>query len=98
MAVQDTLISRNGVHGNFKENAECASAIKQVFAQSPNWLLLPHIQREALVMIVTKLSRILTGNNNHSDHWHDIAGYATLVEWELTHVTFPDSTGNGSKS
>ena len=34
-------------------------------------------------MIVHKIGRILAGNPNHSDHWHDIAGYATLVDAQL---------------
>ena len=31
-------------------------------------------------MIVHKIARILAGDPNHADHWHDIAGYAILVE------------------
>lgn len=30
-------------------------------------------------MIAVKIARILVGDCNHPDHWHDIAGYATLV-------------------
>jgi UDP-N-acetylmuramoylalanine-D-glutamate ligase len=40
-------------------------------------------QIEALDQISGKIARILTGNSNHIDHWHDIAGYATLVELQL---------------
>ena len=40
-------------------------------------------QRESLDMIVHKIARILNGDPNHVDSWHDIAGYATLVELEL---------------
>jgi hypothetical protein len=36
-------------------------------------------QKEALDMIVHKIARILNGNPNVHDHWHDIAGYATLI-------------------
>jgi hypothetical protein len=45
--------------------------------------LLNPSQREALDMIQHKIGRILAGNPNHHDHWHDIAGYATLVANEL---------------
>jgi hypothetical protein len=38
------------------------------------------MQREALDMILHKIARIVNGNPNETDHWHDIAGYATLVE------------------
>jgi hypothetical protein len=36
-------------------------------------------QIEALEMICHKIARVLNGDPNHHDHWHDIAGYATLV-------------------
>jgi hypothetical protein len=42
------------------------------------------VQDEALSMIVMKISRILTGDPNHADHWADIAGYATLIANELS--------------
>lgn len=34
-------------------------------------------------MIQHKIARILNGGKSHVDNWHDIAGYATLVENEL---------------
>jgi len=34
-------------------------------------------------MIAHKIARIINGDPNHLDSWHDIAGYATLVEQEL---------------
>lgn len=36
--------------------------------------------KEALEMIQTKVGRILTGDPTHRDSWHDIAGYAVLIE------------------
>ncbi len=33
-------------------------------------------------MICLKISRIVTGDPEHPDNWHDIAGYATLAERE----------------
>ena len=34
-------------------------------------------------MIANKIGRILNGDPNYPDSWHDIAGYATLIENEL---------------
>lgn len=52
-------------------------------------------QCEALDMIQHKIGRILSGNPNEPDHWHDIAGYATLVENILrtgnSHITNPSA-------
>ena len=36
-------------------------------------------KKEAIHMILVKLSRIIYGNHDHADHWDDIAGYALLV-------------------
>ena len=35
-------------------------------------------------MILHKIGRILNGDPNYADSWHDIAGYAKLVEDELS--------------
>jgi len=34
-------------------------------------------------MILHKIARILNGDPEYSDNWHDIAGYATLIEVAL---------------
>jgi hypothetical protein len=44
-------------------------------------------QREALDMIAHKIGRILNGDPNYADSWHDLEGYARLVEQRLiTHL------------
>jgi len=42
--------------------------------------MLNDVQKEALEMILHKVARIVSGNPNHADHWHDIGGYSKLVE------------------
>lgn len=85
MTVKDTLAAR-GKHyegpGGYADTARTAQAIKEVFRSSPNWSLrnLTPVMCESLDMIANKLSRILNGNPNHADSWHDLAGYATLAE------------------
>jgi hypothetical protein len=39
--------------------------------------------QESLDMICHKMARILNGNPYHFDSWHDIIGYARLIESEL---------------
>ena len=48
-----------------------------------NWAKLDPDQREALEMIAHKMARILNGDQDHLDSWHDIQGYARLVEQRL---------------
>jgi hypothetical protein len=46
---------------------------------SPNCEALPADMKESLEMTATKIGRILNGNPNLHDSWHDIKGYITLV-------------------
>jgi Domain of unknown function (DUF6378) len=83
-SVGDTLNQRASTHGSFKDHAKCTQALKRAMRESKNWEMLPDQQKEALGMIVHKIGRVLSGNPNHPDHWHDIAGYSSLVEQELS--------------
>ena len=47
---------------------------------TPGWHDLQPYQRESLEMIQHKVARILNGDPTYADSWHDIAGYAMLVE------------------
>jgi hypothetical protein len=80
-----TLADRKSVHGEFADHARITQTIKRVIATSPSARAhkLSDIAQEALEMIAHKLGRILAGDPTHKDHWHDIAGYARLVEERL---------------
>ena len=83
--VNQTLESREKTHGDYKDVAEAAQTIKNTFQflTNENDSKLSPVQLESLDMFASKLARIFCGNPNEPDHWHDIAGYATLVEKEL---------------
>ena len=81
--IDKTLDERQNTHGSFPANAACAQALKQLCFKHQRHDL-TDVQQEAVHNICQKLSRILTGNPNHADNWHDIAGYATLAERECT--------------
>jgi hypothetical protein len=51
--------------------------------QEPGYTKLSADQRESLDMIQHKIGRILCGDPDYADSWHDIAGYAMLVEQRL---------------
>jgi hypothetical protein len=78
--VQTTLNTRATTHGDFLDNARVMQQLKLVCRAGPNWHLLPDTHKEAIEMICHKLGRILCGNPDHTDHWHDIAGYSQLIE------------------
>jgi len=77
--INETLAQRQETHGSFESHAEISQIIKSPMKLSKSWNQLEYDQREALEMIAHKIARILNGNPNTHDHWHDIAGYATLV-------------------
>ena len=79
-----TLATRQDAYGEFIDNASISQAIKAAMRASPNWGVLAADQREALEFIAAKCGRILNGDHNHIDSWHDISGYSRLVENRLT--------------
>lgn len=82
MSINETLIERGSRYGAFDGHADITQSIKEVMSGRPstNWHHLPDAHKEALEMIAHKIGRILNGDPNYADNWHDIAGYATLVE------------------
>lgn len=85
MDIEGTLKERRGQHGDFEEHATCTQKLKEVvsqclkdFGKADGHLL--YAPQEALDMIFHKVGRIVAGDPNVVDHWHDIAGYALLVE------------------
>lgn len=80
MNVEDTLKERGKRYGVFMTNACTAQLLKREMHSNPNWSKLQADQQEALDNIQQKIARILSGDPNYTDNWHDIAGYAKLVE------------------
>jgi hypothetical protein len=89
--IDDILAARQKTHGDFAEHAAVTTAIKDAVCLLGNADKLSPIQAEALSMIAHKIGRIMAGDPNHADHWADIAGYATLVERQLTRDALPTS-------
>jgi hypothetical protein len=79
--VNATLDARAENYGKFKDGAELMQAIKRTMAAhaAKHDKTFADDQWEALEMIVHKIGRIVNGNPDVTDHWVDIAGYATLV-------------------
>jgi len=85
--VDATLAERDKRYGGFINNASIAQRVKAVIRTAPNWYEMSYDKREALEMIASKIGRMLSGDPEYVDNWHDIAGYATLVEDRLTKET-----------
>ncbi len=74
-----TLAERGSRYGSFAEHARITQSIKDAMIASPNWSKLAPDQRESLEMVAHKIGRILNGDPDYHDSWHDIVGYAKLV-------------------
>lgn len=79
--VTRTLTERGERYGRFTDQAAIAQDLKQCLFEhvGRRWLDMDADQREALEMICHKLARIVNGDPNWADSWHDIAGYAQLI-------------------
>lgn len=74
-----TLRERGARYGRFSDQARITQGLKASMCITPNWSKLTDDKKEALEMIGRKIARILNGDPNYHDSWHDIEGYARLV-------------------
>ena len=82
--VDATLTERGSRYGAFGEHARITQNIKRAMQDSPNWTNLSDDKKETLEMVAHKIGRILNGDPEYHDSWHDILGYVKLVEDTLT--------------
>ena len=95
-SVSATLQERGKRYGDFSEHARICQSLLFVMQNAvtsfhssepketfPSWGYLSPVQRQALTVIADKIARILSGDSNYVDNWHDIQGYAKLVEDRL---------------
>ena len=79
MNIEDTLQERGKRYGDFAFHAQIADNIVLAMISSDGWDSLTCVQQQALRVIADKIERILNGDPDYIDNWHDIAGYSTLV-------------------
>jgi len=84
--IDTTLGERENSYGDFFSQSRITQRLKHVMFDTPNWEHLSADKKEALEMIVLKIGRLLNGNPAHQDSWHDISGYARLVEQSLASI------------
>lgn len=99
MGLENTLAERGARYGDFTDHAELAQELQDVMrgfrkpgpqGQIVNpWAKLDSVKRQALTVIADKIARILSGDPNYTDNWHDIQGYAKLAEDRCVDTTAP---------
>ena len=83
--VNETLKERGKVYGDYKGGSEFRANVMELIVDryaKVNHGGMPAIHMVSVYDIVNKLSRLAV-TPYHIDTWHDIAGYATLVEKAL---------------
>lgn len=83
--VKETLKERGKVYGDYKGGSEFRANVMKLIVDryaKVNHGGMPAIHMVYVYDIVNKLSRLAV-TPYHIDTWHDIAGYATLVEKAL---------------
>ena len=83
VSVVETLRARGNRYGEYVDVSSRAQAIKDVLRGGQSWMEMEPYMQESLDLIANKLSRIVNGDPFYRDSWHDIGGYAKLVEIEL---------------
>lgn len=87
--IDETIKDRSGRYGLIADEAALAQQLKSTLRSRPGWARLSSLQQHVLEMIMTKIARVVNGDPNYRDNWHDIAGYATLAEQALTAAPSP---------
>lgn len=87
--VDDTLTDRGQHYGDFARTFDVIQQIKAALKDGAGWAEMPAERREALEMIAVKMGRLVSGDSGHADSWHDIAGYARLVEQSVLEKASP---------
>lgn len=83
MTIEKTLQERGTRYGDFSDHARICQSLKDTMTEQPGWGRLEPVHKQALDVIADKIARILSGDPNYADNWHDIQGYAKLVEDRL---------------
>lgn len=75
-----TLAERGARYGDFTDHAAIAQDLQDRMRDTYGWVHLSRDKRQALTVIADKIARVLSGDPEYRDNWHDISGYAKLAE------------------
>lgn len=78
--IDETLQERGTRYGSFEDHAVIAQELQDVMRTQNGWNALAADQKQALTVIADKIARMLNGDPKYRDNWHDIVGYAKLVD------------------
>lgn len=77
--IEAILDARGAQYGDFTLQAEIAQKMKDIARAGVSWQSMPAYQREAIEMVLHKISRMVNGNPLNLDTVDDIIGYTKLI-------------------
>jgi uncharacterized ferritin-like protein (DUF455 family) len=87
IGIEATLAERGARYGDFTHHARIAQALQDTMRgqgaakeAAVGWDRLSADKKQALTAIADKIARILSGDPEYRDNFHDIQGYAKLAE------------------
>lgn len=86
--VRAVLAERGAAYGDFTDQAALSRVLKYHVMEHDGYGRLSMVQREALDMILHKISRIVNGDPNILDHWVDISGYSMLAADRIGNIEY----------
>ena len=81
--VTETLDTRGNRYGEYTNVSATSQALKCTLRSGDSWNTMEPYMQESLDLIANKLARIVNGDPFYDDSWHDVGGYAKLVEIEI---------------
>lgn len=99
ISVKETLDSRGKSYGNYGTQIMLRNNIMELIIKAykshNEYSAMPDKHKEYLWDIVNKLTRVAV-TPNHVDTWHDIAGYALLIESDVRQDTIYNTEVNNA--
>ena len=80
MTIEKTLAERGKTYGPFLDKAKTVQALIDVVIHEPGWERLAADQKQCIMVCFDKFARAIHGDPNHRDNFHDVVGYAKLVD------------------
>jgi len=79
--ISNTLQQRGSKYGEFADNSRVTQTVLNHIYTYANAMdvVLSYEDKEALHMVVHKMSRVVCGTGKVKDNWHDIIGYGKLA-------------------
>lgn len=77
--INKTLAERGSKYGDFTDNARISEGLMDLLRREEGYQNLRPIHRAALNVITQKMARIVNGDPEYLDNWHDMEGYSKLA-------------------